>query len=81
MTKIGRNDTCPCGSGKKYKHCCLAQDRAYQNLLDKQSDAKLRAVEWLTKNYGEAVDEAVTNAHAHREPAGTHADGDACLHA
>ncbi|HCC07292.1 MAG TPA: preprotein translocase subunit SecA [Clostridiales bacterium] len=19
---IGRNDTCPCGSGKKYKHCC-----------------------------------------------------------
>lgn len=20
--KIGRNDTCPCGSGKKYKHCC-----------------------------------------------------------
>ena len=21
--KIGRNDLCPCGSGKKYKHCCL----------------------------------------------------------
>ena len=21
--KIGRNDTCPCGSGKKYKNCCL----------------------------------------------------------
>ena len=20
--KIGRNETCPCGSGKKYKHCC-----------------------------------------------------------
>ena len=20
--KIGRNDPCPCGSGKKYKHCC-----------------------------------------------------------
>ena len=20
--KIGRNDLCPCGSGKKYKHCC-----------------------------------------------------------
>ena len=20
--KVGRNDTCPCGSGKKYKHCC-----------------------------------------------------------
>ena len=22
-TKIGRNDACPCGSGKKYKKCCL----------------------------------------------------------
>lgn len=20
---IGRNEPCPCGSGKKYKHCCL----------------------------------------------------------
>ena len=20
--KIGRNEKCPCGSGKKYKHCC-----------------------------------------------------------
>ena len=20
--KIGRNDSCPCGSGKKYKNCC-----------------------------------------------------------
>ena len=22
-TKVGRNDPCPCGSGKKYKKCCL----------------------------------------------------------
>jgi preprotein translocase subunit SecA len=21
-SKVGRNDPCPCGSGKKYKHCC-----------------------------------------------------------
>lgn len=24
--KIGRNDPCPCGSGKKYKKCCMAKD-------------------------------------------------------
>jgi hypothetical protein len=24
--KVGRNDPCPCGSGKKYKHCCMKQD-------------------------------------------------------
>jgi len=23
---IGRNDLCPCGSGKKYKHCCLLKN-------------------------------------------------------
>ncbi len=23
MSKIGRNDPCPCGSGKKYKNCCI----------------------------------------------------------
>jgi preprotein translocase subunit SecA len=22
--KVGRNDPCPCGSGKKYKNCCGA---------------------------------------------------------
>jgi preprotein translocase subunit SecA len=22
-TRVGRNDPCPCGSGKKYKNCCL----------------------------------------------------------
>jgi hypothetical protein len=26
--KIGRNDPCPCGSGKKYKKCCMEKDRA-----------------------------------------------------
>jgi hypothetical protein len=28
VTKVGRNDPCPCGSGKKYKNCCLKKDRA-----------------------------------------------------
>jgi tetratricopeptide (TPR) repeat protein len=28
VPKTGRNDPCPCGSGKKYKHCCLEKDRA-----------------------------------------------------
>jgi len=27
-TKTGRNDPCHCGSGRKYKNCCLAIDRA-----------------------------------------------------
>jgi|GEM_PF-1817427 hypothetical protein len=26
MVKLGRNETCHCGSGKKYKKCCLSKD-------------------------------------------------------
>lgn len=29
--KIGRNDPCPCGSGKKYKHCCIGSKVATIN--------------------------------------------------
>lgn len=25
-SKVGRNDPCPCGSGKKYKKCCMGRD-------------------------------------------------------
>ena len=30
--KIGRNDPCHCGSGKKYKHCCYAKDSVKQEI-------------------------------------------------
>ncbi|MCI8645197.1 MAG: DUF1186 domain-containing protein [Firmicutes bacterium] len=38
--KIGRNDPCPCGSGKKYKHCCLNRSKDEQDL-----DAIEKAIE------------------------------------
>lgn len=31
--KIGRNDPCPCGSGKKYKKCCLLKESMSTNSL------------------------------------------------
>lgn len=33
MTRIGRNDPCHCGSGKKYKHCCLNRDRVHESTM------------------------------------------------
>lgn len=27
VARVGRNETCPCGSGKKYKRCCEEKDR------------------------------------------------------
>lgn len=29
MTKVGRNSPCPCGSGKKYKHCCEYKEKVW----------------------------------------------------
>lgn len=26
LGRVGRNDPCPCGSGKKFKKCCLRKD-------------------------------------------------------
>lgn len=43
MIKPGRNDPCPCGSGKKYKKCCLvsAQDSEFQYRRWRQVEAGL----------------------------------------
>ena len=30
--KIGRNQKCPCGSGKKYKKCCINKQQQVRNL-------------------------------------------------
>ena len=31
LVNVGRNDPCPCGSGKKYKRCCIEKfDNAYR---------------------------------------------------
>lgn len=40
MAKTGRNDPCHCGSGKKYKRCCLEKDEAANSAaLQAQVDA------------------------------------------
>ncbi len=31
--KIGRNDACPCGSGKKFKHCHLGKEAELAEIL------------------------------------------------
>jgi Flp pilus assembly protein TadD len=31
LRKVGRNDPCPCGSGKKYKKCCMIKDETLKS--------------------------------------------------
>ena len=46
--KIGRNEPCPCGSGKKYKKCCLG--KAENQELDELDDHMQKGYVLLEKN-------------------------------
>ncbi len=50
--KIGRNDPCPCGSGKKYKQCCLNKPKKPVDTIESETEKK----KWL-EHYPEAAKE------------------------
>ena len=54
MAKTGRNDPCPCGSGQKYKRCCLPREAAAAHA------AALAAT--ATSSMVEADDDGLDNA-------------------
>ncbi len=57
MKKLGRNDPCPCGSGKKYKQCCLRAAET-QKAYD-QAEAGPKAIQWLFAKYRQTVYDAL----------------------
>jgi hypothetical protein len=54
--KTGRNDSCPCGSGKKYKQCCLkvpaGKKRKFSATVLSQPK---KAVDLMERTYGRAI--------------------------
>lgn len=50
--EIGRNDPCPCGSGKKYKKCCLGKDGIVMVKINKEDPGASfgYAVTWILSN-------------------------------
>ena len=57
--KVGRNDPCPCGSGLKYKRCCLNEDtrqssqrRAIPQAVLKEHEALVRSEREGRQKYG-----------------------------
>jgi hypothetical protein len=38
--RVGRNEPCPCGSGRKYKHCCLGKDEVAAREARVKAEAK-----------------------------------------
>ncbi len=53
-SKPGRNDPCPCGSGRKYKHCCGKPEAPAAPPADAHDGAVERAVGWLAQHHRKA---------------------------
>ena len=59
-TKIGRNDPCICGSGRKYKRCCLERDEAAQREQPSSgSESSRLALQTDQESIWEALEESV----------------------
>jgi SEC-C motif/Protein of unknown function (DUF2384) len=61
--KVGRNDACPCGSGRKYKHCCLpGYTSSIGHLWARQHEESDRLTQEITKfalrKFGDRIFEA-----------------------
>jgi|HubBroStandDraft_6_1064221.scaffolds.fasta_scaffold88604_2 hypothetical protein len=61
--KIGRNDPCTCGSGKKYKHCCLqaipiSADSLWARANEAADQLNQQMMKYAHRKFGENVQEA-----------------------
>ncbi|MBW1695189.1 MAG: SEC-C domain-containing protein [Deltaproteobacteria bacterium] len=58
LRKVGRNQPCPCGSGKKYKHCCIEKHEAAKQSSDSSEVKQIKAREKEQKQLIDGIDKA-----------------------
>ncbi len=56
MAQIQRNAPCPCGSGKKYKKCCMLTARQQQASALNRREGVQKALAWISAQYREPID-------------------------
>ncbi|KAF0217571.1 MAG: SEC-C motif domain [Geobacteraceae bacterium] len=59
MDKINRNASCPCGSGRKFKKCCLMKADELAKRQREEGMAVSCALDWLVQHYQEQVSEVL----------------------
>jgi len=55
MATVNRNDPCPCGSGKKYKKCCMLEVRHLAGVRAANREGVQKAVSWVAEKHGDAL--------------------------
>ena len=61
MAKIGRNEKCPCRSGKKYKHCCARKDQIIKPSVSPEQKLKITLMNSVREIQEQAVQRKETN--------------------
>jgi len=61
VSKAHRNDPCPCGSGKKYKKCCMLVERDLAGVRADNRAVVQEAVNWLSMQHGDSLAHWVEN--------------------
>jgi len=56
MAKTGRNDPCPCGSGKKYKKCCVDKKASPVQARDRGRPHWDDLIRWKTVVNGKTME-------------------------
>lgn len=57
---IGRNDPCHCGSGKKYKKCCMKKETSLEAIRHEELEKlQVELMEFASANFSRQMDEAV----------------------
>jgi hypothetical protein len=61
-SNVGRNDPCPCGSGRKYKRCCLVRQQdesrreaAARSARERRNEVVGHALGWLGRHHRDAL--------------------------
>ncbi len=62
MAKIGRNEKCPCRSGKKYKHCCARTDQNMKSQMSPEQQLKVTLMNSVRDTQEQAVQRKETNS-------------------
>jgi len=60
--KVQRNAPCPCGSGQKYKKCCMLKAKDESNRRYDHREGVQQALVWLNQTYRPQIDQWVEQA-------------------
>ena len=63
MVKAGRNASCPCGSGRKYKHCCHLEEERLARQARADSRVGLSISDWSVEKFGDELAQAFEEFH------------------